>query len=122
MKPFDIEAAKRGEKVITRDGREVRIICFDRVNKIYPIIGLVRHKDKSEGVYSFDINGSQFGNGFSKELDLFMAPKKKTLWYCLAKSETGRIFTSSLYSSEEYMSELLAHCEILATHSIEIEE
>ena len=32
LKPFDLEAAKAGAKVITRDGRPVRIICFDRKN------------------------------------------------------------------------------------------
>ena len=31
--PFDIEKAKDGAKVVTRDGREVRIVFFDAPNK-----------------------------------------------------------------------------------------
>lgn len=30
MKPFDIELAKAGHRVCTRDGKPARIICFDR--------------------------------------------------------------------------------------------
>lgn len=30
LRPFDLEAAKAGKPVCTRDGRKVRIICFDR--------------------------------------------------------------------------------------------
>ena len=35
LKPFDLEAAKAGKPVCTRDGRKVRIICFDRINGDY---------------------------------------------------------------------------------------
>lgn len=31
LKEFDIEAAKAGKPVCTRDGRKARIICFDRM-------------------------------------------------------------------------------------------
>lgn len=29
LKPFDLEAAKQGKPVCTRDGRKARIVCFD---------------------------------------------------------------------------------------------
>lgn len=35
MKQFDLEAAKKGAKVCTRDGREARILCFDSKNVGY---------------------------------------------------------------------------------------
>jgi hypothetical protein len=41
IKPFDLASYKKGAKVKTRDGREVRIICTDAKNEYYPIIGLV---------------------------------------------------------------------------------
>ena len=50
--PFDVQRAKRitnGEedgKIVTRDGKEVRIICFDVKDNKYPIIGLVKEGDK----------------------------------------------------------------------------
>lgn len=43
QKPFDIEAAKNGAKVETRDGMAVRIICYDKVDGIYPILALVNN-------------------------------------------------------------------------------
>lgn len=45
MKPFDLEAAKAGKPVCTRDGIKARIICFDVINKSnYPIIALLEDK------------------------------------------------------------------------------
>ena len=34
LKPFDLQAAKSGKPVCTRDGRKVRIICFDSKSKL----------------------------------------------------------------------------------------
>lgn len=45
--PFDLAKAKaiqNGElegKIVTRDGRNARIICWDRNNETYPIVVLV---------------------------------------------------------------------------------
>ena len=45
MKKFDIEQAKHGAPVCTRDGREVRILCMDRIcNNGMKIIALVKDK------------------------------------------------------------------------------
>lgn len=41
MKPFDLEAAKAGKPVCTRDGRKARIICFD-AKCIKPIVALIQ--------------------------------------------------------------------------------
>lgn len=40
LKPFDLEKAKQGAKVVTRDGRPVRIICWDKLDddNTYPIV------------------------------------------------------------------------------------
>lgn len=46
MKPFNLEQAKQGKPVVTRDGRPVRILAFDRKG-CYPIIGLIS-RDKEE--------------------------------------------------------------------------
>lgn len=46
LKEFNLEAAKAGKPVCTRDGRKARIICFDTINKSnYPIIALLEDKD-----------------------------------------------------------------------------
>lgn len=41
MKEFDLEKAKAGHPVCTRDGKEARILCFDRIGH-RPIVALVK--------------------------------------------------------------------------------
>lgn len=60
MKNFDLAAAKAGAPVCTRDGEEVRIICFDRICTIFPIIGLRRNVDNEEYVVTFTTDGRKF--------------------------------------------------------------
>ena len=60
MKAFDLDAAKRGAAVCTKSGMEVRIICFDRIDSIYPIVGLCRSNDESEFVGSYTTDGRKF--------------------------------------------------------------
>lgn len=74
MLPFNIEDARNNKPVITRSGKEVRIICYDRLtnNKnCGPIIALVKGpKGVFESIITCDINGKQSDN--IKELDLFI--------------------------------------------------
>ena len=76
--PFDVERAKRisnGEeegKIVTRDGKEVRIICFDLKNDKYPIIGLVKEGDK-EAPETFKKNGIYAPDEKECEYDLFLS-------------------------------------------------
>ena len=61
--PFDVELAKRiqsGEcegRIVTRDGENVRILCFDRKGTELPIVALVEIKCGVEDYFSFYING-----------------------------------------------------------------
>ncbi|MDO4802776.1 MAG: hypothetical protein Q4A15_11480, partial [Prevotellaceae bacterium] len=57
IKPFDVEKAKNGAKVVTRDGRNVRIICYDRDDPEFTIIGLVRIDNDIEACGSFTKEG-----------------------------------------------------------------
>ena len=77
MKQFSLEEFKKDpfKKVITRDGRQVRIICVDYEND-KPIIGLVKQKyEDIEIAYNFKKDGSFCDQEW--KLDLFFAPKKK---------------------------------------------
>ena len=46
MKPFNLDQAKEGVKLITRDGRNARIICFDRLmaGRQDRIVALIKNK------------------------------------------------------------------------------
>lgn len=46
--PFDIEKAKQGAKVVTRDRHNVRILCFDSKNRIgQPIVAEIYIEDQA---------------------------------------------------------------------------
>lgn len=45
MKPFNLELAKQGHPVITRNGKKARIICFDRKGE--PIVALIEVDTKT---------------------------------------------------------------------------
>lgn len=76
MKEFSIEKAKEGKQVVTKDGRLVRIICYDRKIRnenlrLGPIIGLVLgHRGVFEMLVHYTKDGKEV-NGIS-ELDLFI--------------------------------------------------
>lgn len=82
FKPFDLEAAKAGKPVCTRDGRKARIICFDaKCNK--PIVALIYDCNK-ETVLQYLENGRFFVDQIDK-YDLMMFPQKKEGWVNIYK-------------------------------------
>lgn len=82
LKPFDIQKAKEGKPVCTRDGRKARIICFDLNNDEYPIVAAITNNGKEDELYKYDINGI---NGTIGILDLMMLPEKKEGWIKVKK-------------------------------------
>lgn len=98
MKPFDLEAAKAGKPVCTRDGRKARIICFDTINKgNYPIIALLEDKG-SEAIFYYNKDGKC---NVGTELDLMMLPEKKEGWVNIYGEEKERYCSNVIYSSKE---------------------
>ena len=82
FKPFDLEAAKAGKPVCTRDGRKARIICFDTINKgNYPIIALLEDKG-CEVIFYYNKDGKC---NVGTERDLMMLPEKKEGWIIIHK-------------------------------------
>ena len=80
LKPFDLEAAKAGKPVCTRDGRKARIICFD-YNGGRPIVALVTECDDEEEIpYKYHCDGSYNCQSIPSDKDLMMLPEKKEGW------------------------------------------
>lgn len=78
LKPFDIEAARSGKTVCTRDGRKARIICFDRKNDSEPIVALIDNNGYESNL-NYNVNGRYKGD-VEHCLDLMMLPEKKEGW------------------------------------------
>lgn len=86
MKRFDLEEylENPNRKVITRDGRNVRIICTDKRKDDYPILALCSMDNGSEHCYSYLPNGKRYLIEDSS-VDLFFAPGKHEGWVNLYK-------------------------------------
>lgn len=86
MKRFNLEEYFENpkRKVITGDGRNVRIICTDRRKDDYPIVALCSMDNGSENCYAYHPNGKMHLNVDSC-MDLFFAPEKHEGWINLYK-------------------------------------
>lgn len=91
LKPFDLEAAKSGKPVCTRDGRKARIICFDYNGETgdYPIVALVHYNKGNkcyERVLKYTSDGlfNKYGD-CQHDADLMMLPEKKSGWINVKK-------------------------------------
>ena len=107
LKKFDLEAAKAGKPVCTRDGRKARIISFDRKflfkGVSYPIIALVEDTAKEETIYGYNEKGKVIiENDTPYKDDLMMLPQKKEGWVRIYKSASNVYYLSSnIYKTEE---------------------
>ena len=98
-KPFNIEKARAGHPVCTRDLRPVRILCYDRSDGYAKdnIVALVKETDDCEYPCVYNSDGSLLGlNGETTKDDLMLATTKKSGWINIYKYqdesfvETGR--------------------------------
>ena len=130
MKQFSLEEylANPSKKVVTRDGRNVRIICTDRVAKEYKLVALVMKND-TECMCAYNTNGCVYKND-THSLDLFFAPEKHEGWVNIYKAgvqrETlgylqTRYVGSSIWPTEE-AAKTAADADDIITTKIEWEE
>ena len=102
MKEFNLTEYLKNpsQKVITRDGREVRIICTDAKGD-EPIIALVYNNIREEeNVYTYNRDGYFYGDNDSC-LDLFFALVKREGWINLYKNEGITYLPGIIHDSEE---------------------
>lgn len=69
---FDLEAAKSGAPVCTKSGNNVRILCYDRKNINYPLVGLVETLNGEESMVSWTNEGRENLKYSSNTSDLIM--------------------------------------------------
>ena len=97
-KEFDLELAKAGFPVKTRNGEKVRILCFNRIAST-PIVALVKIRDTLEKVYQYYNNGRCYNsNGCSK--DLVMDDVKHEGWINI-HYDIDNPFYSGIFKTKE---------------------
>lgn len=102
-KPFDLEAAKAGKPVCTRDGRKARIICFDRNASSYNIVALIECKNfpnKEEEVKVYT-NDGKYIRSEKNCYDLMMLPEKHEGWVNVYNSLGVITFSHNPFDTKE---------------------
>ena len=122
MKEFNLTEYLKNpsQKVVTRDGREVRIICTD-----IPVVALIYdEKKQKESIECFFENGKYLSfDADDSPLDLFFAPVKKEGWVNIYFSvDKGKYVGEEIYRSEDEAIENSKFGIYIATVKIEWEE
>ena len=105
MKQFDLKEylVNPSRKLVTRDGRNARIVCTNRRYAGYPIVALVQICDNylNEEVYTYTKNG-EFEAEQSTKWDLFFAPEKHEGYVNVYRGlKTGNFYCANVFESEE---------------------
>ena len=122
MKQFNLEEYLENpdRRIITKDGRSVRIICTDAKGN-FPIIALVKTYNGSETVLRLKENG-RFYNDTENSIDLFFAPIKKDGLVNMYKTRSGATQIGQIYSSKEEAEMCRKDATYISTAKIEWEE
>ena len=125
MKQFNLKEYLKdpNKKVVTRDGRNVRIVCTDRKGTEYSVAALCTMSSGSEDCYFYLPNGRMYLSADSC-LDLFFASEKHEGWVNLYNLSEGP-YLGSVYSSKEVAESMSKKCGLhpyIATIKIEWEE
>lgn len=122
MKKIDLEKAKAGSPIVTRDGRPARLLG-ERKHPDYPIIAVVKKSYDLEEVYSYTNDGHNISTD-ETENDLFMAPTKRVKYANLYFDKERKEYKmGDIYDTEaESLFLRMRDCKYIKTIKIEWEE
>lgn len=124
MKQFSLEEYFKtpNRKVITRDGKEARIVCTDKKGR-YPIIGLCQVLDDDEEIHSYTKSGKLFMDRDSNA-DLFFVSEKHEGWVNVYKGYACYYFgdINPYPSKSEAISHIMKNDDYVRTVKIEWED
>lgn len=126
MEQFSLEKylANPSRKVVTRGGKNVRILYTNRKLDSKEVVGLTINNDGTEGLLSWSKQGKSLSLNDSS-LDLFFAPEKHKGWINIFKyvNTNAYLKESNIYSSKEIAErEGRGYRDYISTIEIEWEE
>ena len=114
MKHFNLEEyiQNPSRKVVTRDGRNARIICTD-AKALYPIIALVESPNHVDEIARSYTNDGYFSPGEEYDCDLFFASEKHEGWVNIyPQGRLGGLYGSAEKAKQNAGSALIAIVKI----------
>lgn len=125
MKQFSLDEYLKNpnRSIVTRDGKNARIICTDKDNSKYSIVALIQ-EDWGEVVHCYTPDGMFVESTRKSTEDLFFVPEKKEGWIHLCKSDNKYPYVrSSVFETKEEAEKYRrANDDSIATIKIEWEE
>lgn len=125
MKQFSLEEYLKNpnRKVITRDGRNVRIICTDQKGTEYSVLALFTMYNGSEICHAYLPNGKEYLDADSC-MDLFFTPEKHEGWVNVYKGNAYYCLggTIPFQSESEAKKHIVKNCGYVNTIRIEWED
>ena len=127
MKPFSLEEylANPSRKVVTKNGRSVKIICTDRKHSRYPIVALVKSRfTENESIVCYTKEGKFYTGSDLSDEGIFFAPEKHEGWINVYSYPGNNIYAGTrVYNSKEVAEEIgKDQPGYLTTSNIEWEE
>lgn len=124
MKEFDINLAKQGKPICTRDGRKARIICWDLKNDGYCLVAAVETKDNGnlEEILTYDEDGIfTTDHEVNHNYDLRMAPEERQISVNIYKNKNG-IYVSKVRNNTDMETLNLASSFLIGTICVTLED
>lgn len=111
------------KRIVTRDGRNARVICVNRINNNYPIVALIRNNKDCESLMSYTEEGKLYKEQ-NDSCDLFFASRKKgERWINIFRnSDSVQLVGENAYKTKEEAKGAVYFLPNVATVKIEWEE
>ena len=126
MKPFNIEEYLKNpsRKVITREGRSVRILCVDKKGGELPIIALIQQCTRNNEIIGTFTKEGKWSIALEEHPnDLLFAPEKHEGWINIYRDTTGISSGAVLYDSQEEAEDVgKSYTHYVTTAKVEWEE
>ena len=127
MKQFTVEEYRKNpnRRVITRDGKSVRIVCTDIMGATYPVLAIYKNNPTHEVWNSYTTNGRLYAEVNDSQADLFFAPEKHEGWINLYQMDYGIYANSDVYPTKEEAErygKFSSHANYVTSCKIEWEE
>lgn len=114
MKPFNLEEAKAGKPVCTRDGKEAKILDFDFYTPDYQdytkpnhfMVVKIKKRPDDEIIELYRLNGFVNQDGTESWDDLMMKTEKHEGWGWVSRCNNCVSIFAQIYKTEE---EALSH-------------
>lgn len=96
LKPFDLEAAKRGEPIVTREGRPVKFIAH-----VPEAVYNCRVVTLTDNVIRTHLENGRYYSDGEASLDLFITPRKRTVWVNLWEDKREAHYYNSKETADD---------------------